>query len=112
MRGNSNKTNLTSNLSIFGNTVGTQHTARYKYGYEYKVRKGLGYGLDDSGFELWQGHKIYLFSKTTTPASGGTQPPIQWAPGPHSLGVKRPVLKANAEVRYEWRCLHSTYMPS
>jgi hypothetical protein len=40
------------------------------------------------GIELWKGHKIHLFSKTSTPVSVPTQPPIQWAQRPHPLRVR------------------------
>jgi len=44
--------------------------------------------LDDWGFESWQGLGIFLFTTTSRPALGHTQPPIQWVPGALSLGVK------------------------
>jgi len=49
----------------------------------------LSYGLGDTGFESRRRHEIYLFSKTTRPPLGPTQPPIQWLPGALSLGVKQ-----------------------
>jgi hypothetical protein len=39
---------------------------------------GLGYGLDDLGFESRQGLGIFLFATAPRPALGSTQPPIQW----------------------------------
>lgn len=33
---------------------------------------------------------MYLFSKASELAMGPNQPPIQWTPGPHSLGLKQP----------------------
>lgn len=39
----------------------------------------LGYGLDDPGFESWQGQAIVIFSQVVKTASeGSTQPPVQW----------------------------------
>jgi hypothetical protein len=43
-----------------------------------------------SGFDSRQGQEISLYSKTSTPALGPTQPPVNWPPGALSLGVKRP----------------------
>jgi hypothetical protein len=59
------------------------------------------------GFESRQG-KDFLFSITSTPAVGPTQPPIQWVPGVLSLGVKRSGREADhsppasAEVKKMW----------
>jgi hypothetical protein len=39
--------------------------------------------------------KNFLFSMSSTPALGPTQPPIQWVPGVLSPGVKRPGREAN-----------------
>jgi hypothetical protein len=38
---------------------------------------------------------IFLFTTKSIPALGFTQPPIQWAPGASSLGVKRPGREAD-----------------
>jgi hypothetical protein len=48
-----------------------------------------GYGLDDQGVgvRVPVGSRI-LFSKSSRPALGPTQPPIQWVPGTLSPGVK------------------------
>jgi hypothetical protein len=52
--------------------------------------------------------KNFLFSTSSRPALGSTQPPIQWVPGALSLGVKRPGREANhslptsAEVKKMW----------
>jgi hypothetical protein len=70
----------------------------------------LGYGLDDRGFESWQGPGIFLFTIVSRPALWLTQPPIQWVRGTLSLGVKRPGCGADhsppssAEVKNEWSC--------
>jgi hypothetical protein len=42
---------------------------------------GIGYGLNGLGFEFRQGQEIFVFSKTSRPSLGPTQPPIQWVPG-------------------------------
>ena len=41
-----------------------------------------------AGCESWQGQYTYLFSKTSTPALGRNQPPIQWLPRAFSPGGK------------------------
>jgi hypothetical protein len=68
----------------------------------------LGYGLDDRGFESRQGLGIFLFATASRPALGPTQLPIHWVPRALSLGVMRPVRKADhpppssAEVKNTW----------
>jgi hypothetical protein len=63
----------------------------------------LGYGLDDRG-----GLGIFLFTTASRKVLRPTQPPIQWAPGVLSLGVKRPGREANhsppssAEIKNAW----------
>ncbi|PNF27774.1 hypothetical protein B7P43_G09210, partial [Cryptotermes secundus] len=52
--------------------------------------------------------KNFLFSTSSTPAMGPTQPPIQWVPGGISSGLKRRGREANhsplasAEVKKMW----------
>jgi hypothetical protein len=52
--------------------------------------------------------KNFLFSMSSRPALGPTQPPIQWVPRALSLGVKRPGSEADhsppasAEVKKMW----------
>jgi hypothetical protein len=52
--------------------------------------------------------KNFHFSMSSRPALGPTQPPIQWAPGALSPGVKRPGREADrspptsAEVKKTW----------
>jgi hypothetical protein len=48
-----------------------------------------GYGLDDRGMEVRVPVGQRIFSTSSRPALGPTQPPIQWVPGALSLGVKR-----------------------
>lgn len=48
---------------------------------------------DDPGFDSGQGKGIFLFSKTSRPAVGSTQPPTEWVrenstPPPRSRGIK------------------------
>jgi hypothetical protein len=49
------------------------------------------YGLDDGGNRSSSPGKVknFLFSKSSRPALGSTQPPIQWVPRGLSPGVKR-----------------------
>jgi hypothetical protein len=53
-------------------------------------------------------HFTYLFSMSSRPALGPTQPPIQWVPWTLSPGVKRPGHEADhspptsAEVKKMW----------
>jgi hypothetical protein len=52
----------------------------------------------------------FLFSASSWPALGPTQPPIRWVPGVISPGVKRPGREADywpptsAEVKKTWVC--------
>jgi hypothetical protein len=60
------------------------------------------------GFESRQGLEIFLFTIEFRVALGHTQPPIRYAPGVLSLGVKRPRCEADhsppssAEIRNAW----------
>jgi hypothetical protein len=38
---------------------------------------GLGYGMDDRGFESRQGLRIFLFTNASRPVLGLTQSPIK-----------------------------------
>jgi hypothetical protein len=70
----------------------------------------LGYGLDDRGstvqFPVEAGN--FSLHYRVQNGLGLTEPPIQWAPGALSLGVKRPgreadhSLPSSAEVKNEW----------
>jgi hypothetical protein len=69
-----------------------------------------GYGLDDRGGRSSSPGRVknFLFSTSSRPALGSTQPPIQWVPGALSPKVKRPGREANhspplnAEVKKMW----------
>jgi hypothetical protein len=56
-----------------------------------------GYGLDDRDVKSSSPgrDKNFLFSMTSRPALGSTQPPIQLVPGALSPGVKRPRREAH-----------------
>jgi hypothetical protein len=56
-----------------------------------------GYGLGDQGVgvRVPGGVKHFYFSIPSRLALGPTQPPIQWAPGALSPGVKRPGREAD-----------------
>jgi hypothetical protein len=70
-------------------------------------------------FDSPRGLGTFIFIIASRKALGPTQPPIQWAPGTLSLGVKRPGSEAdqsplsNAEIK-EWveLYLHSPNTPS
>jgi hypothetical protein len=64
----------------------------------------MGYG-SDGGVRLPVEQEIFLYSTASRPALGSTHPPIQWAPGALSWGVKRPgreaynSLPSSAEIK-------------
>jgi hypothetical protein len=49
----------------------------------------MGWTTEESGFDSRYGQEILLFSITSRPALGSTQPPIQWDPEATSPEVKR-----------------------
>jgi hypothetical protein len=68
-----------------------------------------GYGQGPGGRSSSPGRvKNVLFSKSSRPALGSTQPPIQYVPGALSPGVKRPGREsdhsppASAEIKKMW----------
>jgi hypothetical protein len=80
---------------------------------------GLSYGLDDGEFDSRRRLRIFLFTTSSRPALGPTQPPIQWVPGTLSLGVKWPGFEADhsppssAEIKNGSEIyLHSPNTPS
>jgi hypothetical protein len=66
------------------------------------------YRLDDRGVAVRVPVRSTIFSTSSRPALGSTQPPIQWVPGALSPGVKRPgreadhSLPTSAEVKKMW----------
>jgi hypothetical protein len=54
------------------------------------VVSALCYGLNDLGFEVRHGLRIFLFTTVSRQALEPTQPTIQWVPGALCLGIKRP----------------------
>jgi hypothetical protein len=70
--------------------------------------RGLGYGLDDRGFESRQEPGIFPFTTASRPALGPTQSPIQWVPGGLCLGREADNSPpSRAEVENAW-CYTST----
>jgi hypothetical protein len=57
---------------------------------------------------------FFLFSKSSRPALGSTQPPMQWVLGALSPGVKRPEREADhspptsAEIKRMWTYTSTT----
>jgi hypothetical protein len=73
-----------------------------------RVGIATGYGLGDRGVGVRVPVGSRIFSTSSRPALGSTQPPIQWVPGALSLGIKRPGREADhsppasAEVKKIW----------
>jgi hypothetical protein len=66
-----------------------------------------GYGMDDRevGVRVPVGVKDFLFSTSSRPVLGPTQPSVQWVPGSLSPGVKREadhLPPASAKVKKMW----------
>jgi hypothetical protein len=57
------------------------------------------------GFDFREGQGFFLFAIASITALGLTQPPIQWVPGPLSLGIKRPGCEADhSPPSSAWSC--------
>jgi hypothetical protein len=74
-----------------------------------------GYGLDDRGVGVRVPVGSRIFSKSSRPALGSTQPPIQWVRGTLSLWVRRSGREADhsppasAEIKKVW--IHTSTLP-
>jgi hypothetical protein len=79
---------LWDQLYYYPSTYGSRDSA---------VGIATGCGLDDRGVGVPSpsGIKNFLFSTSSRPGLGPTQPPIQWVPGALSPGVKPPGHEAN-----------------
>jgi hypothetical protein len=88
-------------ISHAGNKIGFVARKRSR---DSSVGIATGYGLDDSPDRV----KNFLFSKSSRPATGYTQPPIRWVPGALSTVIKRPGREAghssptSAEAKETW----------
>jgi hypothetical protein len=67
------------------------------WGRDSVVGIATGYGLVDRGVVVRVpiGSRIFIFSTSSRPALGFTQPPIHWVPGALFPGVKRPGCEAD-----------------
>jgi hypothetical protein len=72
------------------------------------VGTATGYGLDDRGVGVRVPVGSRIFSTSSRPALGPTQPAIQWVPGALSPGIKRQERETDyssptsAEVKKIW----------
>jgi hypothetical protein len=90
--------------------LGTFNSVRYRRGRDSAVGIATRYGVDNRGVgvRVPVGSNIFLFSTSSRPVPGPTQPHIQWVPGALSPGVKRPEREADnsppssAEVKKTW----------
>jgi hypothetical protein len=89
-------------------TVNINETRIYIRSRDSSVGIATGYGLDDREFWIRVPVGSRIFSTSSRPALGPTQPPIQWVPGAFSLGVKRRGRKADhsppasVEIKKTW----------
>jgi hypothetical protein len=95
-------------------TLETEKAVKYsknKHMKQIEIRDsvvGIATGYEQ-GSEFESGRvKNFLFSTSSRPALGSTQPPIQWVPGTLSPGLKRPGReadhspRASAEIKKIW----------
>jgi hypothetical protein len=90
------------------------------YSRDRVVGIATGYGLDDGEDRSSSPGRVknLLFSTSSRPALGSTQPSIQWVPGSLSLGVRRPGREADhsppagAEVKKMWIYTSNPHTPS
>jgi hypothetical protein len=67
-----------------------------------------GYGLNYRGVGVRLPVESKIFSTSSRPVLGSTQPSIQWVPGPLSPGIKQPGREtvhsppANAKIKKMW----------
>jgi hypothetical protein len=66
-----------------------------KWSRDSVVGIATGYGLDEGGVGVRVPVGSRIFSTSSRPVPGPTQPPIQWVPGALSPGVKRPGREAD-----------------
>jgi hypothetical protein len=64
-----------------------------------------------SGVQFPAGHETFLFTTVSRLALGPTQPPIQWAPGVLSLGIKWPGMKLPTHLRLMLRSIMHGAIP-
>jgi hypothetical protein len=90
-----------------------QDVQNWRYSQKGESRAGVvgiatGYGLDDWGVRVQVSVGSRIFSTSSRPALGLTQPPSQWVAGAFSPGIKRPGREADhspttsAEVKKIW----------
>jgi hypothetical protein len=91
---------FTANLSCLTTFLALSWLA-HLYCYVYRSYAGIAQRYSArlragwSGFRSRQELGIFHLITASRPALGPPQPPIQWVPGPLSLGVKRPEREAN-----------------
>jgi hypothetical protein len=79
------------------------------------VGTATGYQLDDRAVGVELPLRSFLFSVSSRPALGTTQPPLQWVPETLFLGIKRQEgesyhsLPASAEMKET--CIYTSTLP-
>jgi hypothetical protein len=90
----------------------------YYWSWDSSVGIATGYELDDRGVGFRIPVAARIFSTSSRPVLGPTQPPIQWVPGALSPGVKRQGHEADhspptsAEVKKMWLYTAIPHTPS